>query len=68
MTSRENGAPQESKKVVLEVLDIITEKLLGASRGPERLSRTIVIRNTSTPKLLGKRWLVLWRKGESVEA
>ena len=38
MTSRENGAPQESKKVVLEVLDIFTEKLLGASRGPERLS------------------------------
>ena len=35
MTSRENGAPQESKKVVLEVLDIYTEKLLGASIEPE---------------------------------
>ena len=36
MTSRENGAPQESKKVVLEVLDILTEKLIGDCRGPER--------------------------------
>ena len=35
MTSRENGAPQESKKVMLEVLDINIEKLLGALRGPE---------------------------------
>ena len=35
MTSRENGAPQESKKVVLEVLDMFTQKLLGTSRGPE---------------------------------
>ena len=35
MTSRENGAPQESKKVVLEVLDTITEKLVGGCRGPE---------------------------------
>ena len=35
VTSRENGVPQESKKVVLEVLDIITMKFLGASRGPE---------------------------------
>ena len=32
MTSRENGAPQESKKVVL---DIFTAKQLGASRGRE---------------------------------
>ncbi|KAL5517618.1 hypothetical protein EMCRGX_G003200 [Ephydatia muelleri] len=37
VTSRENGAPQESKKVVLEVLDLFTEKLLGESRGPERV-------------------------------
>ena len=36
MTSRENGAPQESKKVVLEVLDIFTLKLVGGCRGPER--------------------------------
>ena len=35
MTSREK-APQESKKVVLEVLDIVREKLLGSSRGPGR--------------------------------
>ena len=35
VTSRENGAPQESKKVVLEVLDIYIEKLLGALTGPE---------------------------------
>ena len=35
MTSRENGAPQESKKVMLEELDTFTEKLLGASRRPE---------------------------------
>ena len=34
MTSRENGAPQESKKVVLEVLDIFTEKSNGVPRGP----------------------------------
>ena len=39
VTLRENGAPQESKKMVLEVVDIFTEKLLGASRGPERYSR-----------------------------
>ena len=36
MTLRENGAPQESKKVVLEVLDTITVKLVGGCRGPER--------------------------------
>ena len=36
MTSRENGARQESKKVVLEVLDIATEKSYGAPRRPER--------------------------------
>ena len=37
MTSRENGASQEIKKVMLEVLDIYMyiEKLLGALRGPE---------------------------------
>ena len=46
MTSRENAAPQESRKVVLGVLDIFTKKLLGASRGPE-MSRSIVIRNWS---------------------
>ena len=34
MTSRENGAPQESKKVVLEVSDIFTEKSNGVPRGP----------------------------------
>ena len=33
MTSRENGAPQESSDVVL---DMATEKLYGASRGPRR--------------------------------
>ena len=38
MTLRENGAPQESKKVVL---DIFTVKLLGASRRPERQARAI---------------------------
>ena len=32
MTLRENGAPQESMK---EVLDLVTEKLYGASSGPE---------------------------------
>ena len=35
MTSRENGASQESKKVVLEMLDIYIEKMLGALTGPE---------------------------------
>ena len=42
VTSRENGAPLESKKVVLEVLDIFTKKLLGASRGPEGIIKKYV--------------------------
>ena len=34
MLGRENGAPQKSVKVVLEELDLTTEKLGGASSRP----------------------------------
>ena len=34
MLGRVKGAPQKSKKMVLEVLDMTTEKFRGASSGP----------------------------------
>ena len=36
MTLRESGAPQESMK---EVLDLVTEKLYGASRMPKVVNK-----------------------------
>ena len=45
MTSSENGAPQVSIDVVL---DMATEKLYGASRGPRRLFKLTQARSCVT--------------------
>ena len=45
MTSREKGAPQDSMK---EVLDMVTEKLYGASSGPGGLLNSSYIDYMST--------------------